>query len=181
MKKEYNQNELLSALKMQDEDAYTYFFEQYYQRMVIYASGFVPEVEAEDIVVDRLFIAMQRAGNFEIFPLLVGYTYRMIRNACIDHLRKQAFLRKAQLSLSEEEIPTYDVDIQEIEMMDEIYRRWEGLSDNEKKVLEAFYFEGKRIPEIAEAMGIKNNTVSKIKERGIDHLRSDPGEENNKS
>ena len=175
MKKEYTQNELLSALKLQDEDAYTYFFEQYYRRMVTNANRYVRQDIAEDIAVENLHKAMKIAGNFQTLSQLAGYTYQMVRNASIDEQRKQARREETRLpdpSIGEEETSVIDVENQYIELMDVIDKGMPDLSENERKVIEDLYFRGKSIRQIAEEMGIKHNTISKIKQRAIEYLRS---------
>jgi len=174
--KKYSDDELLSLLKVCDTKAQSCFYESNFRPMVKYAMYWIRRDAAEDIVSERLMIAMGIAVNFDTLCHLINSTYISVRNASINDLRKDNTRKKVEANVK---YPVADqgtaLDIEKIyaEMTAQVLEGLKELPPETAAIIRSFYLEEKSITEIKMGTGIeKSNTIVKKKQRGLGLLRS---------
>lgn len=141
----------------------TKLYKQHHKELVNYANSFVKDKEvAEDIVHDCYAKILTHKDKDKFVKMkpdeLKAYVYRMIRNSCVNYLRKKKKgldpeLIKTrffnELTPEEQEILTIRQ-----KLLEELYRLWQGLTDQDKKILHLYYYNkrmsAKKIAEILE-------------------------------
>jgi RNA polymerase sigma-70 factor (ECF subfamily) len=93
-----SENELVSALRQRDPDAFSLLFEIYSDKIYRLAAGMLEdEVEADGIVQDSFLRLFEKLDTFEGRSKLGTWLYRVAYNLTVERLRK----RRPTLSLDE--------------------------------------------------------------------------------
>lgn len=146
----------------------TALYNQHHKELVNYANYFVKDPEiAEDIVFDCYVKILthqdkEKFANMEL-PELKAYIYRMVKNSCINYLRK---IKKGldpelvktrlfnELTPEEKELPEIHQKV-----LEEFYKLLPGLPDQDKKILYLHYIKEFSAKEISIQIGIPQHTV----------------------
>jgi len=182
------QEEKSIVLKAQkDPQVFGLLFDQYYPKILNYASRRVPSVAlAEDIAAETFCIALDKLWQFKWQGVsFSAWLYRIATNLINQYYRNQH--KKLTLSLDNwlEKTgfePVGDIDLEqeiidaerELERYDdfaEIRKKLQRLPDRYQAVIALRYFEDKKIKEIAEILGKKEGTIKSLLSRGLDMLR----------
>lgn len=108
-------------------------------------------VNAEDMVQDVLIKLMNHSGGFENKEHVKAWLIRVLINRCKDFQRSAWMKRMVPFR--------EDLDVlapQHQEVMEEIFQ----LKPEDRNIIYLFYYEGYAIREIAQMIGMKENTVS---------------------
>lgn len=182
-------HELVKSIFRGNKDAYEILFKTYYARLCTYAVSFVSRNEiAEDIVTD-IFLKLWEKRDFLIITNSVSsYLFQSVKNSSINYLLRE---KSRKQMVSENEVKLLDLKIiypvsdehpyaeligQELEK-----KIREGIDKLPERSREIFYlsrFEELSHKEIAEKLGIAENTVKahiyksliKLKEELKDYL-----------
>lgn len=147
-------------------------------RLICYASRYVDEEIAEDLVQDVFIKIWQKKEGYFKEEGLKTYLFRSVQNACLDYLKHKAvetsyaeeFARKLKL----EEIRYYDrLEAAELEKerLDSIYREIAKLPERCREVFTLAYLEGKKSAEIADRLNISQRTVEAQLYKGLKIIR----------
>ena len=135
-------------------------FKYNYRPLCLYALHYVQDVDlAEDIVQDSYASLWEKLQEGDHVLNLKSYLYMMVRNRCLDHLRKKG--------LPTESLKPYDTygiidddDAQERAQTEA--RMWTAIDSLPEKCREVFILskrDGLKYEEIAEELGLSVNTV----------------------
>ena len=135
-------------------------FRYNYRPLCLYALHYVADpVTVEDIVQDSFAALWERLQTGQTVANRRAYLYMMVRNRCLDHLRKAG--------IKTEELKPYDtygiiddVDAQERAGIEA--RLWTAIDSLPGKCREVFLLskrDGLKYEEIAQELGISENTV----------------------
>ena len=135
-------------------------FKYNYRPLCLYALHYVQDVDlAEDIVQDSYASLWEKLQEGDHVLNLKSYLYMMVRNRCLDHLRKKG--------LPTESLKPYDTygiidddDAQERSQTEA--RLWTAIDSLPEKCREVFILskrDGLKYEEIAEELGLSVNTV----------------------
>ena len=135
-------------------------FKYNYRPLCLYALHYVQDVDlAEDIVQDSYASLWEKLQEGDHVLNLKSYLYMMVRNRCLDHLRKKG--------LPTESLKPYDTygiidddDAQERSQTEA--RLWTAIDSLPEKCREVFIMskrDGLKYEEIAEELGLSVNTV----------------------
>ncbi len=84
------EREWLKQLEKGEEDAFRILFGTFYARLGSFACRFVDEqAVAEDIIQDILYELWMKRLHFENLWALKAYLYNMVRNRCLDILKRR--------------------------------------------------------------------------------------------
>ena len=99
-----NEQELLSALRNRDADAFAILFETYSDRIYRLAVGLLEdESEAEGVVQDAFIRLFEKLDQFEGRSKLGTWLYRVAYNLCQDRLRKRRPVSSLAIDLDDDE------------------------------------------------------------------------------
>lgn len=165
---------ILSALKKGECGAFKMFFSEYYDVLVLFASGILKDTcVAEDLVQDcfadmwekRLF--MQISGNLD------GYMFHMVRNASLNKIREEQ-RRKVRYEKVVSEV-TEDGEIKDNDDAQEktrmLYAAINELPLERRRIFMMVCAEGMTYQKTADQLGVSINTVRTQMCRSVKFLR----------
>lgn len=145
-----SEEQLIEALRRQDDDAYEYLVRAYSGRMLVVAKRFLgQDQDAQDAVQDAFLSAFRAIGDFEGNSKLSTWLHRIVVNACLMKLRTRK--RKPEKPV-EDLLPqfqsdghrnasepswavTFDTAVQSRETRDLVRRKIEELPETYRTVL----------------------------------------------
>lgn len=166
---------ILDRLKQNDEKALKELVEKYYTPLCVYSVQYTDSLEISEDIVQDFFV---RLWEKQLYNTITGglkaFLFNAIRNASIDHLRKNqtfTFVDIEENSL----ITDFELDEAEIEeQRQRLHYHLQQLSPQEYKVLIEIVVHNKKYKEVAEELGISVNTVKTHLSRALKYLRSCP-------
>jgi len=155
------------------KDVYASCYE-YVKRYIISNNGTV--TDAKDIFQDAIIIMYEKVQNedFKLTCTFKTYLYSISKNIWLNKLRKKGSI--IQLEVEYEEVAIDSNALEKLEQ-NELNKYYEQLLDQvdteSQKVLRLYYFEKKKMKDIAKIMGYANEQVAKNKKlRSLKKLRA---------
>lgn len=145
-----------------------------YPSLLFYARRYLPDNEAyyaEDYVQDAIFKAWKIAHRIQTLSNLKSFLYTAIRNECISHLRNIKARNRYEIWVDIDLHDNQESLILDAEVAGLILNAMKTLPDDERRVLELSFFEGKKNIEIAAQLSVSDSTVKKRKARALFMLR----------
>lgn len=172
--------------KTQFEEVYLSF----YSRMKRFVQQYViREEDAENIVQDIFFELWEKQLEFTSFVNLNGFLFMMLKNRCIDFLRRRTLEQHAVDEIQSEYIRTLKLKFESLDALDNkflnetdidtiIQNAIENLPERCREIFVMNKIEGKKQKLIAQELNISVNTVEsqmaiaykKLKEALKDHM-----------
>jgi len=148
----------------------------YYSALCYFASKIIgDDKEAEDIVEDVFVKFLQTERIFTEEDNIRAYLYTSIKNASLTHLTKSN-RTKARESVYYAGLPESEQahinDIIKTEVLRSVMQAIKALPGQAGKIIELSYMEGMKNAQIAELLGISEQTVKNLKSRGISILKT---------
>jgi RNA polymerase sigma-70 factor (ECF subfamily) len=166
-----NESNTIAAVCNGETDRYAELVERYQIGLIIYCERLVGDRhEAEDITQKAFLKAYQKLPTFNTEKgRFSTWLYKIAYNEAIDSLRKSK--RSHAVEDMEEVEPTIPDVLQE-ELVREVRDAVLALVPPERRrVVEAYYWEGKSYQDIAEELGVPLNTVKSWLHRAKSQLR----------
>ena len=167
---------LVQQLNEGNKSAFEEVYKAYYPRLVAFAEGYLFDLEKSKGLVQKFFIYLWlNATDIQIQSSLKSYLFTSVKNRCLNHIRSLKISDRNKLQYieamlrSEEAMP---IDQPSDDLGNELLNELNKLPDQIKKILVFKYFDGKKQSEIAEILGISENTVKTQIKRGKEKLRS---------
>lgn len=156
-----------------------------YQRLVRYADRLVNKMaalDAEDVVHDVIVRFFARPSGTLPIDRLAAYFYRAIRNRVLDLYRTHQPMESIDASLTAEgETHLLNlladaqsdvvIQVEQRQLQEQLYRAINNLPANEREVLIATEFAGRKFADLAHEMNIPIGTLLSRKSRAISRLR----------
>ncbi|WP_421920437.1 RNA polymerase sigma-70 factor [Marinifilum sp.] len=148
-------------------------FKENYNSLYYYAYSIVNDNElAKDLVNDSYEEIWNRRNKLDISYSLLSFLYRVVKNKCINHLRKQdveqKYLDRAKQFLEEsDEYKDYDL------IMADIMKAIEQLPEQGRKVFTKCFIENLSYKEAAKDLNLSVNTIKTHVKNSLKRLRND--------
>jgi RNA polymerase sigma-70 factor (family 1) len=174
-------NELIIRLQKGDEAAFEIIFRQHFTGLCLFAEHFLKDTHAAEEIVEEYFCNLwENCQSMNITTSLRGYLYKSIYHRCLKYIRhqkvEQKYLSNQYLYFDKEilespsgEYPAVNLITRELE--DKISAVIDSLPQQCKKVFCMNRFENLTYIEIAEKLGISQNTVKTQMSRALQKLR----------
>lgn len=156
--------ELMQLISQGDQQAFSQLYLRYQPRLVKYCSRVLHDdlAQAADLVDEALFDVWRSAGSFAGKSKVSTWIYSIARNKVVSWLRKTS-----ELTLEDESIldgmidpaPNPHEELALDDMKQYLLRLMDQLSDEHREVIRLTYFEDKAVKEVADLLGISENTV----------------------
>jgi len=158
---------------MGEEKDFDYFFCQYYSALCFFAQSIIHnEEDAKDIVQDCFIKLWDGTTITQRVDTVKSFVYTMVRNRCIDYVRRKKVATKATSYLRiVEDGPEFFDELAFAEMMRQIIDHIENLPTKMGTILNKHYLEGKKLTEIAHELGSTPDAVGAQKRRAIKLLK----------
>lgn len=156
--------QLLERVAQGDRVAFSQLYRKYQPRLVSYCARLLKDdvAQAADIVDEALFDVWRSANRFEGKSKPSTWIYSIARNKLISWLRKTSEVTLEDESILDALIDPAATPAEELAMDDmqqQLLRLMDQLTDEHREVLKLTYFEDKSVKEVAELLGISENTV----------------------
>ena len=159
-----------------EESAFDSLFRQYYSALCLFANGYLKDESASEDLVQECFIKLWEQHTTIHQPTAVkSFLYTMVRNRCIDLLRKKKVKESNDSKFSYLSNEWNKNELEQVvtqETMRQIYEAIDTLPAKMQQVFKLYYVEGKKYAEIAKVMHTSNDTVRQQKERALKLVKS---------
>jgi RNA polymerase sigma-70 factor (ECF subfamily) len=167
---------------------FDFLFEKYYPGLLFYATQFLDETEAKDVVQDVFFELWKKRDTLVIGDKIGAYLYRLVYTHSINvlnHKKVELKYSNAVVELNDHKIKFYESEInndiirniEEKEIKDEINTAIDKLPGKCRKAFKLSYLYDLRNKEIADVMNVSLRTVEahiykalRILRRELKHL-----------
>ncbi len=173
-----------------DDRNFEEIYLNYFPRLFRFAKEYViSDEDAENILHDVFLVLWERRDDLQIRTELTSYLFTLIKNRCIDHLRRKTNVEKGKKQMQESFILELNMKLYSLEALNQSLLSDERIEEivNEavnslpEKCREIFIknkIEGKKYKEIAEELHLSVNTVEnqmsialrKLREKLKDYL-----------
>lgn len=170
-----NPHFILNELRSGNSRAFEFIFNEYYASLSRFAYSFIKDQDKAQSLTQEVFIKLweKRQSLGEIDNLL-AYLMTMVRNQCIDYLRKEKVNNKAQLKLyTEESGNTTEEEVSKNEFEASLLKSLLKLPDRCRMAFEMSRFDNLTNKEIALKMDISVKGVEALIGRSLKLLRVD--------
>lgn len=156
-------------------DHFDKIYVMYFSRMKRFAKEYVlSDEDAENIVQDVFMLLWEKRDILEIQVSLVPYLFSLVKNKCLDYLRRKVVVEEYKQELSVKlfslELMNYSfASDEEIEQL--ITNAIDKLPDRCREIFIKSRIEGKKYREIAEELHISINTVENQMSIALKKLR----------
>jgi RNA polymerase sigma-70 factor (ECF subfamily) len=154
-------------------------FRQYAKPLFYYASKFVDDEVARDLVQD-VFVKLWDNQDFTIKLSLNALLFTMVRNNCLQHLEKQKvrnkYLESTRLFIQEEELRFYideRTSLIELELGNKLNEVLNSLPDRCRQIFTMSRYENKKNKNIAEELDISVKAVEKQITKALATIRTE--------
>lgn len=177
MEKAYTGNEpfVLVALAEGQEKAYDYIFRKHYKALCAQANAYVSDPDLAQSLVQECFIRLwEKRRKATSIDNLSSYLSFMVRNICIDHLRKEQRLKSFDHKLPERpDSQQSDTLVLSREFEEKMVAALATLPGRCRMAFEYSRFENMTYAEIAKEMNISVKAVEGLISRSLKLLRSE--------
>lgn len=168
--------ELISAFKQGDQNAFREVYALYYRQLYYFVRKMTSSPEdSKDIVSETYLKLWNRCGSFETLTNIKAFLFISARNASLNYLKnEQNQRRKANhyWDISNEGMAEMFSIMTSHDILAEVQKEIAKLSDQEKTIVELFYFQGNSIRQIAERLNIGHEAAKKARFRALAKVRA---------
>lgn len=169
--------------KIMDKDpaAFNELYDKLYRKLFLFAKSLIGDTEeARDIVTESFIKFWAHKNSFANMAHLQVYFYTVIKNSCIDYLRKDKLRTKIENQLIQTG-PVHENVIerkyQEAELVQLLYQRICQLPERMQQVFKLTYLEGYSRTEVAQMLNLSENTIRNTNAAAMKSLRLTLGAE----
>ena len=172
----HSESSLINRLQTGDQEAFTAIYHDLHKRLYFFATRFVPEEDAEDIIAEAFIDLWKRRAEHQSIDELSAYLYVTVRNRCFNLIRNAKLHKHKHAEilhlLQSEAADNHLVEQVRVELIDLIFTHVERLPARMKEVFLLSYRDGLKPAEIADQLNISVQTVSNQKVAAIKQLRT---------
>jgi RNA polymerase sigma-70 factor (family 1) len=170
----YNEEELLPLIANADRQAFAVFYKKMFPGLFQLSYKMLDnKSEAEDIVADTFIKFWKSRQQFTSLPETAAWLRRTTRNATLDYLKHQQVKNRKEAEVAARNYPQEEFTVTDIfaELLQEIYHQIEQLPPRGKEIFKLRYLGGFSNEEIAQQLGINNQSVRDHLARSLKTLR----------
>lgn len=171
---DYNDDFLLFELKNGRERAFDYIFRKYYKSLCAQAMSYISDLDTAQYVVQECLVKFwEKRSELDEIQNLAGYLSQMVRNQCIDNLRKSKSRNKIIEHAMKTDLNENSTENQLLvhEFEEKLVLALSNLPERCRMAFEYSRFEELTYPEIAKKMNISVKAVEALLSRALKSLR----------
>ncbi len=160
--------DLFSGIKGGSKEDFEKIFKLFFPRLMYYATQFVDQDEAEDIVQDVFVDLWTKKDELDFGQAIVSFLYQLVHNKSLNLIKHKQIVEgyRTQFEIVREKIDYFSPDENEVfqnlireERFQALKNAIELLPEKGKKCFKLSYIHGMKAKEIADIMGISPRTV----------------------
>jgi RNA polymerase sigma-70 factor (ECF subfamily) len=156
-------DQIMQRIMDKDPTVYNELYDKLYRKLFLFAKSLIDDTEeARDIVAESFIKLWAQKNHFANMVHLQVYFYTVIKNACIDHLRKNKLRYKIEHHLLQSGTISENVverKYQEAELVQQLYERINQLPERMQQVFKLTYLDGFSRTEVAQMLNLSENTI----------------------
>ena len=156
-----------------NEQAFTTFFNNYYEQLYRFAGRFIKDSDAAENIIQNMFVYIWvRRTNINVEQNVKAYLYTSVRNQCINFLKKskRTFNLNMNTEVQIESIKSPEENLIKDEMFTAVHNAIERLPEKCRRIYLMKKYDELSYKEIAEILGISINTVKTQMKRALKSL-----------
>ena len=165
----------MQRMKDKDPAAFNEMYDKLYRKLFLFAKSLIGNTEeARDIVSESFIKLWAQKNTFSNMGHLQVYFYTVIKNSCIDYLRKDKLRTKLENQLIQSGTLHENVierKYQEAELVQILYERINNLPERMQQVFKLTYLEGYSRTEVAQMLNLSENTIRNTNAAAMKALR----------
>lgn len=152
---------ILTLLNEGDKDAYKQLFITYYSPLTEYASQFISDTDAEELVQELMLFMWEYRTAIVIEGSLKSYLFTAVRNRCLNAIRRQQYHTRVHNSIYEKLRDEFDAPDYYLvnELSEKISKAVDELPETYRETFALSRFGEQTNKQIAEQLGISIKTV----------------------
>lgn len=173
--KEYNESNIISALKDSDKKAFNKLFRKFYPILCAYCHKFVSLEDSEEIVQDTLLWLWENREKLYVEKNLSSYLFKSVYNRALNKIAStdcRNKVNKLYFEYMQETLQNkgyYQTD----ELIDKVRESIAKLPESYRQAFMLHRFEGMTYKEIAEQLGVSSKTVDYRIQQSLKLLKED--------
>lgn len=172
--KNYNDQELLEAIRDNDENAFSELFQRYWKKVHTMAYARVRSKAITEEIVQDLFTSLWDKRSDHSINNLSSYLFTAVKYKALNYIESELVYEK-YWNYYKNFVPQYEeattARIEYNELMDAIEQGIEPLSEKSKKVFRLNHIEGLSISEIANLLNLSEKAIQYHLTKSIKKLR----------
>lgn len=156
-------DQIMQRIMDKDPTVYNELYDKLYRKLFLFAKSLIDDTEeARDIVAESFIKLWAQKNHFANMVHLQVYFYTVIKNACIDHLRKNKLRYKIEHHLLQSGTISENIverKYQEAELVQQLYERINQLPERMQQVFKLTYLDGFSRTEVAQMLNLSENTI----------------------
>ncbi|SFW66398.1 RNA polymerase sigma-70 factor, ECF subfamily [Sinomicrobium oceani] len=162
---------LIPDIKKGDQESFKAFFDDFYPILCSFAKKYVGSSDlSEDIAQEAFIRYWEQRGKFDHIRSVKSFLYIAVRNRCLTVLKRNRKITDESVLLSVEGASFLKENILDQEIFHHVRLAVASLPARQAEIVD-MTLEGIKNPEIAERLGITENTVKTIKRNAFRKLR----------
>lgn len=173
--KEYNESNVISALKNSDKKAFDRLFRKFYPILCAYCHKFVSLEDSEEIVQDTLLWIWENRETLSIEKNIASYLFKSVYNRALNKISStdcRNKINRLYFEYMQETLQNKDY-YQADELKEKVREAIARLPENYRQAFIMHRFEGMTYKEIAEQLGVSSKTVDYRIQQSLKILKSD--------
>ncbi len=167
---------IIEGLRSGRESAYRQLFDQYYQKLVVFAYKYLEDLEsARDIVQEFYLYLYESRHSISIQTSLKSYLYSAVKNRCLNQVKHEQVKEKHR-NMSRSEANVSDPDLEEImdavELEARVYEIVSKLPEKCRQIYIMSRVDGKRNRDIADELNLSVRTVETQISKALKFLKN---------
>ena len=167
---------IIEGLRSGRESAYRQLFDQYYQKLVVFAYKYLEDLEsARDIVQEFYLYLYESRHSISIQTSLKSYLYSAMKNRCLNQVKHEQVKEKHR-NMSRSEANVSDPDLEEImdavELEARVYEIVSKLPEKCRQIYIMSRVDGNRNRDIADELNLSVRTVETQISKALKFLKN---------
>lgn len=155
-----------------EQGQFDVLFNQYYERLVLFAESYVGDLETAEDMVQDVFLSLLSRTDFNEVEYSRSYLYSCVKNGCVDYLRKLKVVDPLDTKLFDAVYYAGDFNIfEQEELIRRVEDEIEKLPEQRREILKMSVYRGMSYPQIAEVTGLSINTIKTHMKKAYQDLR----------
>ena len=173
---EQQNEQLVEALKSGSKAAFDEIYEMFWDRLLVFAFNILHDQQASEDIVQEVFVDLWQRRKHALITHIRGFLFQAVKFQVVKHIRRKGNLQKY---FQDFESRHYVLEEQPMEAEELAAAINESLESLPRRCREIFYlsrFEYKSNAEIAESLGLSNQTVKNQISKALQHLKQHLGD-----